>query len=165
MDWTEELRNDQRLVTVNFWRSSRILRAWLVAFGVGLPAIVLTNERLFDGLVEAGMAKRVFGLIFIAVGLQVGAECWLKYRHWLEYARSFERSSCSSKRLVTKRIARIYFTVSLTIDLASIALLGTAGVIAIFTCIDSGTAATMTDAAAVTDAATTMPATTMPALP
>ncbi len=161
----KDLNDDPHLE--NFWRSSRILRAWLVAFGVGLPAIVLTNERLFDGLVKAGMARWVFGLIFAAVGLQILVEFWLKYRHWANYVSGIVIGSEGPERkgeygIWGRKFVVIYelnFVISVVIDISSIGLLGAAGVIAIFTCIDSGTAAAITDAAAtMTDAAATMPA-------
>ena len=61
-----------------FWISARILRTWLVAFGVGLPAVILANEKLFVRLAESGNAGPVFGLVFLAIGIQGGMECWTK---------------------------------------------------------------------------------------
>ncbi len=153
----------------NFLRSSRTLRAWLVAFGVGLPAIILTNEGLFDRLVNAGEAGWVFGLSFAAVALQLGMEYWLKYR-FMSLAMSLAKSDEQAARA-----GMIFMVSNRFADMASFAMLGWAGVIMVSTYIDSGTAAAITDAAAtmtdaattITDAATTITdaAATMPAVP
>ena len=145
-----------------FWRSARILRTWLVAFGVGLPAVILANEKLFVRLAESGYAYLVFGLIFAAGGIQVVMECRTKYYNWQGYMKEIDdivdqhEKLCSEgpphedladylerSNLVIKALKRAvnytdaYYLGGIFMDIASILLLGAAGLIAIFICIAS----------------------------
>lgn len=41
---------------------ARTLRTWFVAFGVGVPALLVTSEHARDILVESGCARRLNNL-------------------------------------------------------------------------------------------------------
>jgi hypothetical protein len=50
---------------------SKLLRTWLVAYGIGTPVIFLTNDSLWQTLAQSGYAAKVGTLFLTGVGLQV----------------------------------------------------------------------------------------------
>lgn len=50
---------------------SKVLRTWLVAYGIGAPALFLTNERIAGLISAAGVGRRMAGLFLLGVALQV----------------------------------------------------------------------------------------------
>ncbi|MEX2555817.1 MAG: hypothetical protein WEB06_09305 [Actinomycetota bacterium] len=61
------------------------LRAWLVAYGVGGPVLLLTNERISSVIADAGHARLLAVLFLAGVSLQVILAALNKYAMWLCY--------------------------------------------------------------------------------
>jgi hypothetical protein len=65
---------------------SSTLRTWLVAYGIGLPALILANEDLWIRLKLAGVTRDI-GLFFIAgVSVQVLLAALNKTLAWILYS-------------------------------------------------------------------------------
>jgi hypothetical protein len=50
---------------------SKVLRAWLVAYGVGAPVLFLTNDKLSSTLSASSAAPAIAGLFLAGVAVQV----------------------------------------------------------------------------------------------
>jgi hypothetical protein len=68
------------------------LRAWLVAYGVGGPVLVLTNERLSKVIADAGHSRLLAALFLTGVTLQVLLAAINKYSMWLLYSSEGDQS-------------------------------------------------------------------------
>lgn len=73
------------------------LRTWLVGYGVGLPALILSNQHFYDLLSKAGNLR--FVGIFIMCGLlpQVVLAIANKYLNWISYWGELDKVNKKSK--------------------------------------------------------------------
>jgi hypothetical protein len=67
--------------------STGLLRAWLGAYSVGVPALLLTHDGALKRLVAQHQATRIAGIFALAIGLQVAITLINKYIQWGAYAR------------------------------------------------------------------------------
>ena len=63
----------------------RVLRTWLVAYGVGAPAVLLTRDSAWNALREYENAPLLAGLFFLGVLAQVVITLVNKTVNWLVY--------------------------------------------------------------------------------
>lgn len=64
---------------------NKTLRAWFVAFGIGGPALFLTNADLAKQLGQSGSLKSVSALFLLGVGSQVIGAWINKAANWYVY--------------------------------------------------------------------------------
>jgi hypothetical protein len=64
---------------------SRTLRTWLVAYGVGGPALMLTNTRVGEALSQSGHARLVAALFLVGVVVQITLAAVNKTAMWICY--------------------------------------------------------------------------------
>lgn len=57
---------------------SRTLRAWLVAYGIGGPVLIASQEHLADAIFESGAGYAVTILFLVGVAIQVIASLLYK---------------------------------------------------------------------------------------
>ena len=63
------------------------LRSWLVAYGVGGPAVFLTNDKLRDALKASENLKWIGWTFLLGVAIQVPMSFVDKYSDWICYQR------------------------------------------------------------------------------
>lgn len=68
-----------------YGRFANTLRAWLVAYGVGGPVLVATNQHLASKLTSSGTLTTVAFYFIVGVGLQVVAALIFKSAMWYLY--------------------------------------------------------------------------------
>jgi hypothetical protein len=68
---------------------SKTLRTWLVAFGVGGPALILVNARISAALLAAGCLRQVALAFLIGVATQVLNAFINKMANWAVYRGTF----------------------------------------------------------------------------
>jgi hypothetical protein len=64
---------------------SRTLRTWLVAYGIGGPVLMLTNDRISKVLLTSGNARIIAGFFLAGVAIQVGITAINKAAMWICY--------------------------------------------------------------------------------
>lgn len=64
---------------------SGLLRTWLVAYGIGAPVVVLTNESLWEKLRLGGDSKTIAILFLLGVTIQVTLAALNKTIMWVSY--------------------------------------------------------------------------------
>lgn len=102
---------------------SKTLRTWLVAYGVGAPVLLLTNERLAKDLAGSPLAPQIAALFLIGVALQVFLSFLNKTVAWVCYWAAInadERPDLKNHWAVARaeRVSECY-SIDVLIDLAS----------------------------------------------
>ncbi|MCP4570929.1 MAG: hypothetical protein GY838_01130 [bacterium] len=77
---------------------AKILRAWLVAYGVGGPVLILTNDSISTKVVESGLGEGIAVLFLSGVGLQILVSLVNKWVNWGVYAYSATKKLSKGKR-------------------------------------------------------------------
>lgn len=102
------------------------LRAWFVAYGVGGPVLILTQEKVSQVVIESG-SGRVVALFFLAgVVLQVLLSLVNKWANWGVYAYSETEDLSEGKRFRFCSWASNQVWFDVLLDLGSMACFGAA---------------------------------------
>jgi hypothetical protein len=120
------------LTSYSFYNST--LRAWFIAFGVGFPALVLSQQHLFNKVAESRWPSL---LLLFGVGLQIVGAILNKYVNWACYWRA--QSGDPDDKFKLKHPVLSWLTdisprmgIDFTIDLLSLAAFATGAVWAAF---------------------------------
>ena len=79
---------------------AKVLRAWLVAYGVGGPILFLTNDSIYTKISTSNISKLTIYAFFVGVALQIFIAILNKYMNWyLHYGENNQiiKSSISYK--------------------------------------------------------------------
>jgi hypothetical protein len=101
---------------------AKTLRTWFIAYGIGVPAVLLTSNNALGLVVASGNARGVAILFLVGVCLQVGLAMLYKFAMWQLY--SAELDSDHTKTLCYSVGAWISdrYWLELSADLATLAL-------------------------------------------
>ncbi len=105
---------------------SKLLRTWLVAYGIGAPVLVLTNENVWTLLRESGGARFIALCFLSGVGLQVFITALNKALMWSSYYAEEHDEYTGTLRYKLTTALRDQFWIDFFIDVASILLFATA---------------------------------------
>jgi hypothetical protein len=114
---------------------SKTLRTWLVAYGVGAPVLLLTNDSIWKALAGSGTAPEIGTMFLIGAALQVSLAAINKAAMWVSYYGEIEPGYRTKTRYRLAHWVAQQFWIDLLIDLASMILFGmaTVGVFKILT--------------------------------
>lgn len=101
---------------------SRILRTWLVAYGIGGPVLLLNSEVLLRKIAESGLAKIVGGLFLTGVAMQIGIAAINKATMWACYYGELYPEFQVKRRYKFAEWFSEQFWADLAIDIMSIIL-------------------------------------------
>ena len=102
------------------------LRTWLVAYGVGGPALILTQEKLAARFVASPTAKTIIVCFLLGVGAQVMVALLYKTAMWYLYrGETVDGLQESWQYSAASWLSEAYF-LETCFDLASIVLFGVA---------------------------------------
>lgn len=105
---------------------SAILRTWLVAYGVGAPVLVLTNEKVWELLRQSGDSRFIAGCFLLGVVLQVIMAALNKVLMWSSYYAEENDDYAATRRYVLTEVMRGQFWIDFLVDVFSILLFVTA---------------------------------------
>ena len=105
---------------------AKTLRTWLVAYGVGGPALVLTQKALADRLMASGTAPRITMLFLIGVACQVLTALIFKASMWYLYLGEGKPDLQRLKRYKVANWVSEAFWIEIGLDLVSLACFGIA---------------------------------------
>ena len=105
---------------------SRTLRTWLVAYGIGAPVLLMTNDSLWRAIAESGDMTWIGALFLIGVALQVLLATLNKTAMWVLYygeiRSDFEEGwVCSFAAWLSRQ-----FWIDILVDLLSMGLFAAA---------------------------------------
>ena len=124
-DTTVEASDDGTGSFETYLEYNRTLRTWFVAFGVGGPALFLTNKEIAQKLVDAHQLRTVVSLFLIGVAAQVLGALINKMANWYVYASKIDEDDS----LLRYRVAHWLidqFWIDVFVDVVTIAAFGTA---------------------------------------
>jgi hypothetical protein len=101
---------------------SKLLRTWLVAYGIGGPVLLLSSEALLQKLSTSGSAKSVAVLFLVGVVLQVLIATINKAVMWVLYYGELHPEYRARTRYELCEWLSEQFALDLVIDIASMVL-------------------------------------------
>ncbi|HEV2328791.1 MAG TPA: hypothetical protein VGY56_08400 [Verrucomicrobiae bacterium] len=75
-------REDKNDLFEDFYGYAKVLQAWFVAYGIGGPVLLFTNDALRSKIVASGCARSITSAFLIGVGLQVLLTIFNKAALW-----------------------------------------------------------------------------------
>ena len=117
-----------------FWepyaQAAKTVRAWFLAFGIGAPAVFVTNKEASDALVNSGYARLI--VIFFLGGVAIQVAIGLTYKHAMSYLYLCEGDDSAKCRRVYKALIWITeaFWLEVTLDVVTFGLFVAATAIA-----------------------------------
>ena len=102
--------------------STNLLKAWLGAYSVGVPAFLFTHDKILTKLVAQGRAACIAELFAAAIALQVLVTLINKYVQWGVYARHSTPKRINGYTNLCERMSEWIWLDALA-DLATVALL------------------------------------------
>jgi len=103
---------------------SKTLRTWLVAYGIGGPVLLLTNESVSKRMAASGRVKEIALLFLVGVGLQVLLATLNKTVMWACYYGEHEPTFKKKRRYKLASWISEQFWMDFVVDLASLGLFG-----------------------------------------
>lgn len=100
---------------------SKVLRTWLVAYGIGGPVLILSSEPLLERMAGSGAAREVGILFLLGVGFQVLIAALNKATMWVCYYGELYSSHQEKLRYKAAVWFSEQFWVDFVMDVASIA--------------------------------------------
>jgi hypothetical protein len=97
------------------------LRTWLVAYGIGAPIALLTNETFASTIRKSGNAKFIAGAFLLGVAGQVVLAAINKVSMWALYYGETEQQFRQTKRYKVAHFFSETYWIDLLLDIASIA--------------------------------------------
>lgn len=105
---------------------SKLLRTWLVAYGIGGPVLLLSSDSLLARLSESDSSRSIAAFFLIGVALQVLLASINKTVMWVCYYGELYPDYCSKRRYRFCAWASEQFWLDFVVDLASMILFGLA---------------------------------------
>lgn len=103
---------------------NKILRSWLVAFGVGGPALFLVNSQVSQRLVDKHELRLVAALFLIGTGSQVIGAVVNKVGNWYVYSATFRPKYAQTYRFKFFRWLVEQFWIDVLLDVVTILVFG-----------------------------------------
>jgi hypothetical protein len=107
---------------------SKTVRAWLIAFGVGVPVLFLSNRDVFASLRLASQLRPVLTMFLVGVGLQVLIGLIYRSAMWYLYVGELGNLAKTTRRYRVADVISDAHWPELGVDLATLALFVTASV-------------------------------------
>lgn len=102
---------------------SRTLRAWLVAYGVGVPVLLVSQEFIVRAIITAGNGKLITWLFLVGVSIQVLAALLYKYSMAYLYSNEVEPKLNNTLRVKAAKWLSDAVWLEALFDLSTIVLL------------------------------------------
>ena len=90
--------DDGKLQFDNYAEYARTFRTWMVAYGIGAPVLLATNDIVAHRLAHSPLVGDIVHLFLLGVGLQVVLALLNKWSSWHRYAATGEPEKASSLR-------------------------------------------------------------------
>ena len=116
----------KKVVEVGFYEPyahfSRTLRAWLVAYGVGVPVILISQANIIETIKMSGKGMLITYLFLGGVLIQILASLIYKYSMGYLYTSELDSSIENTKRVKLANWFSEAFWLELCFDVSAIAL-------------------------------------------
>jgi len=103
---------------------AKTLRTWFVAYGIGGPVLLLTNETVRGTVAASGSAQLIGGAFLAAVAAQVGLAFINKTVLWANYFAELRPELASTRRYRFAAWVAEQYWLDVLVDIASMGLFG-----------------------------------------
>jgi hypothetical protein len=103
---------------------ARTLRTWLVAYGIGAPVVILSQERIWERLATSGDVKQIALCFLVGVATQVVLSAVNKAAMWACYFGEIEPKYKGTWRYRTGVWLSERFSIDLYLDVFAMLLFG-----------------------------------------
>lgn len=73
MFWDKKVADERRALD-RYESSARAVRTWFIAYGIGVPAVLIANDAALNRLIQSGWMPSAMGLFLAGVLVQIVAE-------------------------------------------------------------------------------------------
>jgi hypothetical protein len=101
---------------------ARNLRTWFVAYGIGGPALIVSQEKVYTKLAASGSAGLIAACFLTGVVLQIGITIVNKFAMWFLYRGEYEPSLQGRRRYKLASWLGSVFWLEIVVDLATTCL-------------------------------------------
>ena len=101
---------------------AKVLRTWLVAYGIGAPVVFLTNEGLSKAILHSPEAKLIAGFFLAGVALQIVIAALNKHCMWVLYYGETEKDFQNNPAYKCAEWLSDHISIDLIVDLVTILL-------------------------------------------
>jgi hypothetical protein len=112
---------------------AKMLRLWLVAYGIGAPVLFLTRPDVAAKLFERGNATTIAIIFLVGVAAQVLNAAVNKWAAWYIYAGVADEEFQDTRRYKVSAWISGQFWIDLSLDLAAMVLFAWATIETVFT--------------------------------
>jgi hypothetical protein len=109
-----------------YFEHAKVLRTWFVAYGVGAPVLLFTNDRFVAALKASGTAKFAATLFLLGVTFQIFLASLNKAAMWTLYFGSTRESFKAKRRYKFALWLGEAFWIDLIVDLSTMLFFGLA---------------------------------------
>jgi hypothetical protein len=87
MDELEKVKASRAANLTLYSEYNKTLRSWLVAFGIGVPAVFVTSKDAKEFLLKSPDLKLIITIFLLGVACQIGSSFLNKFVSWSAYHR------------------------------------------------------------------------------
>ncbi len=102
---------------------NKTLRAWFVGFGIGGPAIFITQEKVAGKIIASGHGVAIASFFLAGVAFQIGIALlnkWVNWRLYYHYTPPADKKK--TRRLIVVEWLSNQFWIDMLCDLGSVAM-------------------------------------------
>ena len=103
---------------------ARVLRTWLVAYGIGAPVLFLSQAAVIEALRAAHVARRVAIVFLLGVAVQVVGALMYKSTMWYLYLGELSKKDQEKWYYKLCEWISVAYWLELSIDISTIVLFG-----------------------------------------
>jgi hypothetical protein len=101
---------------------ARLLRAWLVAYGIGVPVLIFSHDKVTEVLAKSQQGQNIVMLFLIGVCLQVAGAMLFKTTEWYLFVGEVDSGFLTCWRYRIAEWISNQFWIELLLDIGTIGL-------------------------------------------
>lgn len=101
---------------------AKLLRTWLVAYGIGVPVLFASQDKLADRIAASGYGRQIILLFLTGVAIQIAAAFLYKSAMWYLYCGEVTPEICSGRRYKIADWISMQYWLELIFDLSAVTL-------------------------------------------
>lgn len=99
---------------------SKVLRTWFVAYGIGAPALILTNQSISQAIKASGDSKCIASFFLAGVSLQIVITVVNKVANWGLYYGEIEEDFQKTRSYKIAARMAAQFWIDIVVDIVSL---------------------------------------------
>jgi hypothetical protein len=101
---------------------AKTLRTWLVAYGIGVPVLFASQDKLADKVAASGYGRQIIVLLLVGVAIQIASAFLYKTAMWYLYCGELTPEICGGKRYRFADWISMQYWLELLFDVSAVTL-------------------------------------------